>query len=63
MESDKDLTDRYHRVEAEIATLTRQLERLKFGGNRDRKARLIGSLRFTLLGIESEMRDRGLWRL
>ena len=59
-ETDQELLDQHKRVEKRFAEAKASAERTKPGGNRDRKMRFAGSLNFTLLGIESELRDRGL---
>ena len=59
-ETDEELVARWSRVSAELNKAIKQRDRIPFGGNRDRKSRWCGSLNFTLIGIESEMRDRGI---
>ena len=60
METNEQLIARHQRVKALIATNRKQLDKMKPGGRKDAKARFGGSLTFTLLQIESEMRDRNL---
>ena len=60
METNDELIARHQRVKALIATNRKQLDKMKPGGRKDQKARFGGSLTFTLLQIESEMRDRNL---
>lgn len=59
-ESDEYLIARHKRLKKLIATNRKQLDKMKPGGRKDAKARFGGSLTFTLLQIESEMRDRNL---
>ena len=60
-ESNEQLQARYERVKEDVDRRHQQLERLKPGSpSRTKKARLCGCIRFTLLQIESELRERGL---
>jgi len=59
-ESDADLIARHKRVEELYLKAKKSAERCKPGGTRDRKMRWAGSLNFTLIGIQSEMEERGL---
>ncbi len=59
-ETDAELIARHTRVEREVARAVQKMNNTKPGGAQDRKAWLAGCLNFTLLGIESEMSDRGL---
>ena len=60
-ETDQELQARYAHVQSELAKARKRMERAKLGtGKRDDRARWAGCLNFTLLGIESELRDRGL---
>jgi hypothetical protein len=59
-ETDDELLARWRRVSGELKKAIKLRDRTQFGCNRDRKSRWCGSLNFTLLGIESELRCRGL---
>lgn len=59
-ETDEELTARYRRVKDEVEGHEKKLHKMKPGGARTRKAMWCGCLGFTLLGIEQEMRERGL---
>ncbi len=61
METNKELTERHARVKEEYNKAKAQAERCKLGSAlRSRLMKWAGSLNFTLLGIESDMRERGL---
>lgn len=61
MESNSELLARHKHVAQLVADNRRQLERMTLGSpSRMRKAQFGGSLTFTLLQIESDMRERGL---
>lgn len=60
IETDADLLARHKLVEEMVGQRRRQMERLPMGHNRSTKAQFLGCLNFTLLTIESEIRDRGL---
>lgn len=61
METDQELLDRYQRVRAELLRVWQTMERLPVGSpTRAKRAKWGGSLQFTLLQIEEEMRERGL---
>ena len=60
METNDELIARHERVKKLVATNRKQLDKMQPGGRKDAKARFGGSLNFTLLQIESEMRDRNL---
>lgn len=61
METNDELIARHQRVKKLVATNQKQLDKMKLGSAaRTRKAMFGGSLTFTLLQIESEMRDRNL---
>ena len=59
-ESDDALKRRHETVSAAIRQREKALERCTRPGTRTRKAQMIGSLRFTLLGIERELSERGI---
>jgi hypothetical protein len=59
-ESNEDLLARHGRVKDQYDKAHKQMEKLKHGPSRTRKAQWAGSLNFTLLSIESELRERGL---
>jgi hypothetical protein len=60
-ETNDELLARHKRVKDEVDKVKQQMERLKLGSpSRIRKAKWGGCLNFTLLQIESEMRERGL---
>mgnify|MGYP000960080377 CR=1 FL=1 len=59
-ETDEQLLDRYQRVQKKFNEAHRKMERLPLGPSRSKAAQWAGCINFTLLGIESELRDRGL---
>jgi hypothetical protein len=59
-ETNEELTARYQRVKDEVEGHEKKLNKMKPGGARTRKAMWCGCLRFTLLGIAQEMRERGM---
>lgn len=60
-ETNEELLARYRSVKADHDKARKQMERMKLGSpNRDRKARWVGSLYFTLSGIESKIVLRDL---
>ena len=63
METDAELLARHNHVQALYGTACESTERTKSPGARMDKARTAGCYNFTLLGIESEMRDRNLTEL
>jgi hypothetical protein len=60
METSEELLSRYERVKKEHAKVVKSYERMNSGPARERKARWAGCLYFTVLSIESELRERGL---
>ncbi len=59
-ESDAELAQRYAHVKGLLEQAQEQAERMKPGGPRDRASRWAGSLRFILLHLEREVRERGI---
>jgi hypothetical protein len=59
-ETNEELIARHQRVQEKYQQAVRSRDRTKSRPARDQKSRWAGSLNFTLLSIESEMRDRGL---
>ena len=57
-ETEADLIARYERVGRLHKAALQEHARMPPGNRRDNKARWAGSLQFTLLQIESELRDR-----
>lgn len=55
MESKAELLARLQRVKADYDTAIKQMNRMKHGPARTRKAKWAGSLNFTLLQIKSEL--------
>lgn len=62
IETDTQLLARQAAITDTITRLLKGRNRMKHGGARDARSRHIGSLNFTLGGIESEIQDRGLSR-
>ena len=61
MESNEELLARHAHVTSEHGKAKKKMERMRLGSaRRDRQARWVGSLYFTLLGIRSEMDRRHL---
>jgi hypothetical protein len=59
-ETDDQLIKRWTTVKLALADAEKRLSMTMRPESRMRKARWCGSLRFTLLGIEREMKERGL---
>jgi hypothetical protein len=55
MESKAELLARFQRVKADYDAAVKQMNRMKLGPARTRKAMWAGSLNFTLLQIKSEL--------
>jgi hypothetical protein len=55
MESKAELLARLQRVKADYEAVVKQMDRMKHGPARTRKAMWAGSLNFTLLQIKSEL--------
>lgn len=61
-ETNEELAARHQRVKEEVEGHEKKLNKMKPGGPRTRKAMWCGCLRFALLGIAQEMRERGMKR-
>ena len=59
-ETDEALLARFKHVTELYQKASKQRDRMKIGGNRDRKSRWCGSLNFLLIGMQSEIEHRGL---
>lgn len=59
-ETDQELLHRFQHVNSLFNKTVKQLNKMKPGANRDRKARFGGSLQFSLLQLKSEIEDRNL---
>jgi hypothetical protein len=55
MESKPELLARFHRVKTDYDAAVKQMNRMKLGPARTRKAMWVGSLNFTLLQIKSDL--------
>jgi hypothetical protein len=63
METNEELLTRYNRIKTHHENMMRQVDKMQLGSSaRERRARWAGSLYFTLLQIEDEMRKRGMKR-
>lgn len=61
IESDAELLARYRAVRDRVTKAEKSLSRMTSASSRrDDKARWLGCLNFTLLGIEREIEERGL---
>jgi hypothetical protein len=59
-ESDDDLLARYESVKKDLTKAEETLARTKSPSVRSRQAKWCGCIRFNILSIESELRERGL---
>lgn len=59
-ETNEELIQRYNHISEILSKLHKQLEVMKIGPRKTRKAMWGGSLQFTLLQIKSKMEERGL---
>lgn len=59
-ETNEELIKRHDNVSRIMRQKKKQFDKMKYGANRDRTARFLGSLEFTLGQIESKMRERHL---
>jgi len=59
-ETNEQLIQRFQNVKGLFEKASAQVQKAKYGSTRSQKAKLAGSLNFTLLGIRAEMEERGL---